>query len=252
MADYAAESGHYYERDGTPRYTIVGKNGNERNTTLRDARVHGLVPSVTTIIRQAAAPGLEKWKREQTLLAALTLPRMPDELEADWLKRVEADSRAQGKAAMELGTAIHAAIELAFRWQPMGESLYRAHVLGVIDVVHEFAGNKGFHAERSFASPLGYGGKLDLHSDGWVIDFKTKDFGEDDADDPTIYDEHEMQIAAYRQGIANHGRGAIVFVSTRVPGLARFVEIDKDRLMRGLGMFNSLLDFWYHKTGLAR
>jgi len=52
-------AGHWYRRsDGSPQYTIVGKNGKERDTTLRDAREHNLVPSVTTIMRIAAAPGL--------------------------------------------------------------------------------------------------------------------------------------------------------------------------------------------------
>ena len=30
--EYAAESGHWYTRDGVPRYTIIGANGRERNT----------------------------------------------------------------------------------------------------------------------------------------------------------------------------------------------------------------------------
>ena len=42
--------------DGTPAYTIVGKNGKERPTTLRDARQHGLLPSVSGIIRSPQRP----------------------------------------------------------------------------------------------------------------------------------------------------------------------------------------------------
>ena len=67
---YTAESGHWYDRDGKPAYTVIGKNGKERNTTLRDAREKDLVTSVTTILKVAAAPGLERWKQEQVLLAA--------------------------------------------------------------------------------------------------------------------------------------------------------------------------------------
>ena len=72
---YAKESGHWYEMDGTPRYRIVGKNGKERNTTLADARKLDLLPSVTTIMKEAAKPGLERWKGDQLLLSALTLTR---------------------------------------------------------------------------------------------------------------------------------------------------------------------------------
>ena len=71
---FAAESGHWYKADGTPAYTVLAKSGAERPTTLRDARTLNLYPSVTTIIRLAAAPGLERWKLNQFGLALLTLP----------------------------------------------------------------------------------------------------------------------------------------------------------------------------------
>jgi len=32
------EGGHWYDAQGEARHTIVGKNGKERKTTLRDAR----------------------------------------------------------------------------------------------------------------------------------------------------------------------------------------------------------------------
>ena len=65
-----ANSGHWYSKDGSPRYTIEGKTG-VRATTLRDARKHDLVPSVTTILNLLAKPGLDNWKQEQVLLSAL-------------------------------------------------------------------------------------------------------------------------------------------------------------------------------------
>ena len=71
----AAESTHWYTRDGIPRYTIIGANGKERNTTLRDARKEGLIPSVTTILKVASNPVLNQWIQKQVLMAALTLPK---------------------------------------------------------------------------------------------------------------------------------------------------------------------------------
>ena len=75
---FTAESGHWYAQDGEPMYTIVGANGVERNTTLRDARKEGFVPSVTTIIGIAAKPSLENWKIDQALNSALTLKQFPN------------------------------------------------------------------------------------------------------------------------------------------------------------------------------
>ena len=57
---YTSEAGHWYTKDGVPAYTVIGKNGKERNTNLRDAREHSLVPSVTTIINVAAKHGLDR------------------------------------------------------------------------------------------------------------------------------------------------------------------------------------------------
>ena len=187
MGDFATASGHWYKPDGEPAYTIKGANGAMRATTLRDARKLGLLPSVTTIIRCAAAPGLEQWKRNQLLLAALTLPRRENELEVDWLRRVEQDSQETGRKAADKGTAIHAAIEQHYRGQAP-EQDYWDHVKVSAAALLDRCGEQAWHAERSFAFG-GYAGKTDLHSDAWVIDVKTKD-----GDGPhELYDEHLMQ-----------------------------------------------------------
>jgi hypothetical protein len=38
-----SEGGHFYDRDGTPRYEVVGSNGKVRPATLRDARKFGCI-----------------------------------------------------------------------------------------------------------------------------------------------------------------------------------------------------------------
>jgi len=115
-----SESGHWYKKDGTPAYTVHGKTG-EGPATLRDARKLGLLPSVTTINGMLSKAGLDTWKQQQVLLAALTLPRLPDEPEADWLARVMQDSKATGREAAERGTAIHGIIQTWFEGVYMPE-----------------------------------------------------------------------------------------------------------------------------------
>ena len=107
-----SNSQHWYDKNGKPAYTIIGKNGKERNTTVRDAREHGYLPSVTTIIGLLDKPALTRWKMEQMLLASLTLPRLDGEAEADWIDRVVEDSRSTGKDAMARGTEMHNMLEL--------------------------------------------------------------------------------------------------------------------------------------------
>src|SRR4051812_25248796 len=107
-----AESTHWYRRDGQPCYQVPRAKGDGmRDTTLADARKLDLVPSVSLILKCAAAPGLENWKLRKMLEAALTLPRHEGESLDDFSERVISDSQEQGKKAAERGTDLHAAIE---------------------------------------------------------------------------------------------------------------------------------------------
>ncbi len=217
---FATSGGHWYRLNGEPAYTVTGANGKERNTTLRDARTLQLVPSVTTIIREAAAPGLEKWKRDNP----------------DW--------ETIGREAAERGTAIHGAIEQYFR----GERLPNSELWGHVKIAAEAlikCGPQDWSPERSFAHPLGYGGKTDLHSQEWVIDYKTKD----GIEGSKLWDNHLMQLAAYRRGLGvNQARAGILFVERAHPS-AILVEASESDLERGLGMFDALLAYWQAKTG---
>lgn len=243
----AAESTHWYDRDGQPAYTVKARDGSDRPATLRDARKLNLVPSVTTIIRCAAAPGLEIWKQKQVMLSALTLPRRPEEPEADWLKRVMQDSQEQARKAAERGTSIHAAIQGFFQ-DETAEEEYQPFVQGAVDAIKKWGDLIPWTAERSFSHSLGYGGKCDLSRFNQVIDIKTKEF--DKTDDLKTWDEHAMQLAAYHRGLGyERARCAIVYVSTTVPGLAKLIEIPDGELERGWTCFYSLLHYWQAKNG---
>jgi hypothetical protein len=250
MSFPASESQHWYTRTGEPAYTVKSKDGTERPATLRDAKKLGLVPSVTTIIGCCAKPGLERWKLDQMMHAALTLPRKEGEFESSWIKRVWADSRETARKAAERGTKIHNAIEDAYKDRPTPHE-FKAHVDGAVNEVGRTYGPAPIIAEGSFASPLGFGGKVDLHrpyGDRAVIDFKTKEFGE--ADDLKTWDEHSMQLAAYRHGLnIPQARCAIVYVSVTNPGLTRLIEIKEPDLQLGWKMFYSLLHYWQAKNG---
>lgn len=247
---HVAEGTHFYDRQGKPVYELPNSSkGGMRPTTVRDARRMNLVPSVTTVIKMQAQPGLELWKADQAILAALTLPRREGEPEADWLCRVKHDSRAQGQAAADLGTQIHGAIQSYYERKAKPAPDMYDHVKGVVLCVGRETPTVPWFPERSFAHTSGYGGKCDLSSYGWVIDFKGKDFGPDEAPLLKTWDEHPQQLAAYRAGLKLHeARCAIVYFSRTHPGLARFIEIPESDLQRGWCMFSALLDFWKAKN----
>ena len=108
---FTSESGHWYAQDGEPMYTLIGANGKERNTTLRDAKSLGLVPSVTTIIGMIAKPSLENWKISQAIRATELNPKSDDESIEVYINRCKQEARKVGLDAAKQGTKIHAQIE---------------------------------------------------------------------------------------------------------------------------------------------
>jgi len=239
MAEYASESGHWYERNGDPAYTLIGKNGKERNTTLRDARKLDLVPSVTTILSIFPKPALVNWLIEQAYLAMATLPNIKDETPDDFIKRAKRDAAEQALKARELGTEIHGDIE---RWFGGDKAVKHVDICVALDnaLVKHF-GKQNWSSEKSFSSELGFGGKVDLHSDEWVIDFKTKDFDSTMLDKTFIYVEHMLQLSAYRLGLKlPDAKLANVFISVKERGLIR-VDIHKEDKT---DLFIALLYFW--------
>ncbi|MBO8650153.1 hypothetical protein INO53_14910, partial [Staphylococcus aureus] len=58
--------------------------------------------------------GLDTWKQQNVLLAALTLPRKEGEPEKDWLDRVMMASKQTARVAADRGTTIHAIIQAFF------------------------------------------------------------------------------------------------------------------------------------------
>lgn len=251
----SAESVHWYGMDGSPQYTVKAKDGSDRPTTLRDARKFNLVPSVTTILKVSAKPGLEAWKNEQLLLAALTLPRAPGETEKDFITRIVYDSKETAKKAAERGTRIHESIESWFCGETEVEHKVIAHVFHQeISKYFCVKENHPWIAELSFSHKLGFGGKIDLncgvHLDspcGIILDAKSKEFGADDKVE--AFEEHLMQLAAYRNGMnLPKARCANVFVSSTHPGLVKIVEWSEEDLDRGWKMFRHLLEFWKLKN----
>lgn len=242
--------GHWYGRDGSPQYTIKGANGVERDTTLRDARKLGLVPSVTTILGVQDKPALLTWKQNQILHAAMEHPFKDGFDPKVWAKQIVDKSNKIGREAAERGSIIHDALE---QYYLTGDTKDDAFIEPVVNFMHEHFPGVPWVPEASFTSlEYGYGGKVDMHSpQGIVLDFKTKDTA--DVKKMVAYDGHHMQTAAYAVGLAeslrfdnsmstHKVRRYNLFISTHTPGLITLTEsanFDKD-----WGMYYNLLMFW--------
>jgi hypothetical protein len=187
MFPRAAESLHWYYSDGRPAYEVPNADGSKMiNPDVRHARKLGLLPSVTTVMRVLAAPALERWKREQFALSALTLTRLPNEPDQQFLRRLEEDSKAWAAKRADEGTRLHAAIEQAFAGQSF-DPAFADHVALV----------------RT---------KLDQLPLGFVGDFKSKDTLDGKMERDLFYDEHVMQLAAYARALPP-SNGGLIFES---------------------------------------
>ena len=252
----ASQAGHWYTREGKPMYEVEAKQGRVRPATLADARKLDLVPSVTLILKVAASPGLEAWRATQLLQAALTLPKLPDETVDDYAKRVIEDSREQGRKAAERGTELHKTIEEWIQGQMNFQgSTYYDHIenLQAAALQHGIDLTKG-RAEHSFASPLGYGGKIDFHNDEpLIIDFKTKDRIDDGKQ--LSWPEHAQQLAAYGFGLQSEHIRLGGFTGLKFRALNVFIGIEDKKvrviehewtdIVEAFAQFRLLLEYWH-------
>ena len=252
------EGGHWYTRQGDPCYEING-----RGVNLRDARKMALVPSVTTVMNIMAKPALVNWLIEQAVMAALTLPRRDGEIEAAYLARIKEDGKAQAKAAADEGSRIHDACEKIVKGESFDET-YRLHAEAAVAELHRlFPDVNDWIAEKSFAHPSGFGGKVDLHSPstGIVVDFKSKDgdFTELDAygKPKKLAWDQNIQLAAYQVGLqlmtSPEDLGGVygdaiqcanIFVSRTHPGAVASHVWTPEEVAEGWNKFEAALRLW--------
>jgi hypothetical protein len=208
---------HWYLPDGSPFHEVERADGKGlRPTTLRDARKVGAYPSVTNVLSVLAKPGLDAWKQEQAIIAALTLPRRDGESEDEFARRVVADMGEQVVKAVDLGTAIHAACEVYAQTKALPEN---PEIRALFEPVREWFDREVERISRVESvvthTEFGYAGTVDLvaklaSTGAWsVIDFKTQKLRTDASGKPKplFYELWPLQMEAYRQAIVHSFAG---------------------------------------------
>lgn len=238
-------SGHWYRRDGSACHSVPAKDGTPRGINIRWDRGLNLVPSVTTVLQVISKPALEKWKQDQMILAALTLERLPEEPDSLFLKRLREDGFKSASDAAKEGTAVHDALEQYFKGE-VYPAKYTEHCKGVdAEIKRLFPDVTDWAAEVGFAHPLGFGGRVDLHSPsiGCVVDFKGKEG--DFTDGKTLaYDQH-YQLAAYQMGLnLPKAEAANIFFSRTHPGVVKGHKWTLEKMETGRQIFLKALELW--------
>ena len=208
---------HWYLPSGMPFHEVERADGKGlRPSTLRDARKVGAYPSVTNVLSVLAKPGLDAWKQEQAIMAALTLPRRDGEPEDEFARRVVADMGDQVMKAADLGTSLHAACEVYAQSKALPEN---TEIRALFDPVREWFDREVERIDRVESvvthTEFGYAGTADLvallkSTGSWaVIDFKSQKLRMDAKGEPKpiFYEVWPLQLEAYRQAIIHSAKG---------------------------------------------
>lgn len=256
---------HWYTITGLPKHTQKTKPGakkSERPTNITDAREQNLFPSVSTITKILAVPGLERWAQEQVAIACFSNPPHPGEEQDGYVKAMVEKSKEGLDQAASTGTVIHAALEAAMRGTKGDVATVKIDhmeyhidefVVPVLNLIEEHA-FRVISAETVLVnSTEGYAGTTDLiveTKDGkpGIIDFKSK---RTKRNTPIIPSEtHAMQIAAYSMAAHSKlGFGANIYISTTEPGRVEMVEYDFEKLNEDWKAFLNLRNLWIWKNG---
>lgn len=232
---------HWYNQEGGCVYKVVNKSksdGSLRDTTLSDAKKLSLLPSVTEILKVPDKPGLTRYFLKQAYDAMAGLTRIKYEEDSEFIARAKIIASEHSQKAMNLGTDIHDALESHFKGT--GSKGYPSICKNVDMTLQEVYGSQEWIAEASFGCSEGFGGKVDLSNDNFIVDYKTKDF--DDPKKKMAYEEMGMQLMAYKIGLNKPNARLInVFVSTTSDLVVLHEWDDHDRLAEG---FRLLLSYW--------
>ncbi len=232
---------------GHARYFVENKSkGGLRPTTIKDCRANNWLPSPTEILKTLAKPALTEWLIRTAVTAFATASDIEGENLDDRINRVldvEKQQDAESKAAMDLGTRIHEAIELKLADMAWACDMdpYIIPVCEQVKTIGRVVSTENILVNTTH----GYAGRTDCICDDGnaltILDFKTcKNIPKQP------YDEHKLQIASYCAAVGNTGdqrvKGALVYISTTKPGEIKVCEsVDWES---DFTRFKLLLQFW--------
>jgi len=260
---HAAESTHWYLHDGSPleevEYADPKRAGQFRKPTKKDAIKLGAVPSVTGILKIRDNPGLDIWKESEAYKAGWFARDLVPQYGGGAFEEGKTILKTAQSEARELGTSFHRQVERAIT----GDGIETDAGVEVITLVGAYA---EWHyenvtgdciVEKSFANPLGFGGKIDMicMMDGvpTIVDWKTQKGQLTKAGKPkkmVSYPGHGEQLAAYAMGGGLPGSRLInVMIDTNpktwINGQPRIEVIEHTKDMHTFWLkFHHLFELW--------
>jgi len=275
---------HFYTPEGKDMYTVIGANGKERDTNIRDARKHGYIPSVTTILNVLNAPELSRWKEGRLLEAAktkyqraldviklvcekgVTLQQVKDyALKANhhfamYEKEVRTEAFEKSKTATDYGSLLHSYLEkLHMNQRLVGfDAIPEVTKVLINDHFKDQVATYDAIEKTVVSKNLLYAGKPDLVCtlrDGRLCVYDYKNQGTIDAKGKSkkivYYEKSWMQCAAYAKAVdAECVR--ILTVSRDEPDRVEFKEIDGQELKDYYTMFHATATMYHYRGNLRK
>jgi len=246
--------GHWYTREGKAMHTMPRAKGDgERNTTLRDAKKHGLFPSVTTLLGLFAKPGLERWKQDQLLRIAFDNPAKLDESYESYADRCLVQHEKPVEEAADFGTKVHDAIGAYFEGQHIPDELL-GYIQPALDWKQENQLTFTLREKLLVNLKHGFAGTVDIVGRGsegqqFILDWKTRKTKE--GQKITAYDFQIHQIAAYaatqfgeEEVLGHRVHGANCFISSTQMGRFEVIRYSPEALAKAWVDFTALCQLW--------
>jgi hypothetical protein len=241
----------YSYEEGRGWYAIT--IGDDKSFGMRDARAmlaEGkiVVPSVTSIMSVLAKPGLDHWKAEQVAIACWELEKTGIAKD-DWIDQCVTTASQASRGAMDLGSAIHAAIEdcVAGRDYRADLQIYVAPVMAK----RAELGIRWSVTEQAMGSTVhGYAGRCDDYSEEGKVIRDTKSRKSKGKKVP-VYETDFAQISAYGMAQFGHeffksGSGEVWGISTSEPGLLTVTTKTGPELIPYFNCFLAMNTVWQH------
>ena len=241
---------HFYKEKGEPFHSVpmTTKKGT-RPVDIRDVRKLWkdgtfCVPSVTTILN-IYDKGFRflNWKINEHLNQAYNLNKENLTIEK-YRKEIKRLTAIQSDIAPSAGTNFHKLMEDFVSGNMKDDEDYTL-CESVYEKILNETGSKNFKSETNFSSDL-YGGQVDLHNYDWVIDYKTKLTADKFKPKEMVFDDHTMQLAAYRNGLYSRARCANVFVCLEDGQIDFHIHNEKE-LKKGGELFDLAVKAWHIK-----
>jgi hypothetical protein len=232
------KASHWYTNEGKAMHSVTKADGEgERPTTIRDARKHTLIPSVTNILGVIGKDALTTWKVNQAILQTLISPKTENESNDYYCKRIQSESMTQVQEAADLGSKIHHAMEnwLIEKVQPPQDAM--TYVQPVMDWFSATGLNVTDTEKILVNAAEGYAGTADViftygKKGCGILDFKTRRTKE--GKKVEAYVGQAMQLAAY--AAAEFGENVLdkcllanIYISTTEPGRIEVIKHDNPR-----------------------